>query len=183
MPIDYVVKRVLQLLLIVFIAVTVNFGIPRLIPGDPIESALQTKLAMTGNANVDIQAVAAAYRAKFGLDKPMWQQYLNYWASIFTRDLGVSLVDFPQQAFSTLPPGALNQNRRERVANVSKSALREHFVALEAEDVQALPGTDRQPGARFRYHCDPAALACASIHRRVQEGTRCLPGEACHPHD
>ena len=96
MPIEYVVKRVLQLLLIVFIAVTINFGIPRLIPGDPVESALQTKLAMTGNANVDIQAVAAAYRAKFGLDKPVWQQYLSYWGSIFSRDLGVSLVDFPQ---------------------------------------------------------------------------------------
>lgn len=96
MPIAYVVKRVLQLLLIVFIAVTINFGIPRLIPGDPVESALQTKLAMTGSANVDIQAVAAAYRAKFGLDKPLWQQYLSYWGSIFSRDLGVSLVDFPQ---------------------------------------------------------------------------------------
>jgi peptide/nickel transport system permease protein len=96
LPIAYVVKRVLQLLLIVFIAVTINFGIPRLIPGDPIESALQTKLAMTGSANVDIQAVAAAYRAKFGLDKPVWQQYLSYWGSIFSRDLGVSLVDFPQ---------------------------------------------------------------------------------------
>ena len=96
MPIDYVVKRALQLLLIIFIAVTVNFGIPRLIPGDPIESALQTKMAMTGNVNVDVQAVAAAYRAKFGLDKPLWAQYLNYWGSIFTRDLGVSLVDFPQ---------------------------------------------------------------------------------------
>ena len=96
MPIDYLVKRTLQLLLIVFIAVTINFMIPRLIPGDPVESALQTKMAMTGNANVDVQAVAAAYRAKFGLDKPLWLQYINYWGSIFSRDLGVSLVDFPQ---------------------------------------------------------------------------------------
>ena len=96
MPIDYVAKRALQLLLVVFIAVTVNFLIPRLIPGDPVESALQTKMAMTGNVNVDVQAVAAAYRAKFGLDKPLWLQYVNYWGSIFSRDLGVSLVDFPQ---------------------------------------------------------------------------------------
>src|SRR5260370_27203763 len=96
LPIDYVAKRTLQLLLIVFIAVTVNFLIPRLIPGDPVESALQTKMAMTGNVNVDVQAVAAAYRAKFGLDKPLWLQYINYWGSIFSRDLGVSLVDFPQ---------------------------------------------------------------------------------------
>jgi peptide/nickel transport system permease protein len=95
-PIDYVAKRALQLLLIVFVAVTVNFLIPRLIPGDPVESALQTKMAMTGNVNVDVQAVAAAYRAKFGLDKPLWLQYVNYWGSILSRDLGVSLVDFPQ---------------------------------------------------------------------------------------
>jgi peptide/nickel transport system permease protein len=95
-PIDYVAKRALQLLLIVFVAVTVNFLIPRLIPGDPVESALQTKMAMTGNVNVDVQAVAAAYRAKFGLDKPLWLQYVNYWGSLLSRDLGVSLVDFPQ---------------------------------------------------------------------------------------
>ena len=96
MPIEYVAKRALQLLLIVFVAVTINFLIPRLIPGDPVESALQTKMAMTGNVNVDVQAVAAAYRAKFGLDKPLWLQYVNYWGSLLNRDLGVSLVDFPQ---------------------------------------------------------------------------------------
>ena len=89
MPIEYVAKRALQLLLIVFVAVTINFLIPRLIPGDPVESALQTKMAMTGNVNVDVQAVAAAYRAKFGLDKPLWLQYVNYWGSLLNRDLGV----------------------------------------------------------------------------------------------
>ncbi len=40
MPVGYIVKRVLQLILIVWVAVTVNFIIPRLIPGDPVESAL-----------------------------------------------------------------------------------------------------------------------------------------------
>jgi peptide/nickel transport system permease protein len=94
-PVGYIVKRVLQLVLIVWVAVTVNFIIPRLIPGDPVESALQTKMAMTGNVNVDVQAVAAAYRAKFGLDKPLWQQYINYWHDILSFNLGVSLVDFP----------------------------------------------------------------------------------------
>lgn len=96
MPIDYVFKRILQLLLIVFIAVSFNFLIPRLIPGDPVESALRTKIAMSGSVSVDVQAVAASYRAKFGLDKPLWLQYFNYWGGIFSRDLGVSLVDFPQ---------------------------------------------------------------------------------------
>jgi len=95
-PLDYVAKRILQLLLIVFIAVTFNFLIPRMIPGDPVESALRTKIAVSGSVSVDVEAVAAAYRARFGMDKPLLVQYVNYWGGIFSRDLGVSLVDFPQ---------------------------------------------------------------------------------------
>jgi len=106
LPIDYVAKRTLHLLLIVFIAVTFNFLIPRMIPGDPVESALQTKIAVSGSVSVDVQAVAAAYRAKFGLDKPLWQQYLNYWAGILGRDLGVSLVDFPQPVIEKIQSAA-----------------------------------------------------------------------------
>ena len=96
MPLVYIAKRILQLLLIVFIAITFNFLIPRLIPGDPVESALRSKIAVSGSVSVDVEAVAAAYRAKFGIDKPLWIQYVNYWGNLFRRDLGVSLVDFPQ---------------------------------------------------------------------------------------
>jgi len=98
--IDYVIARVGQLVLIVFIAVTVNFLIPRAIPGDPIESALQTRMAMTGSVDINIQEVVASYKAKFGLDRPLWLQYLYYWSDIFRLDLGVSLIDFPQPVIS-----------------------------------------------------------------------------------
>jgi peptide/nickel transport system permease protein len=100
MPIGYLLTRSAQLLPIVFIAVTVNFMIPRLIPGDPIEAALQTRIAMTGSYDANVAEIAAIYRAKFGLDKPLWQQYLNYWGDIFRLDLGVSLSDFPQPVIS-----------------------------------------------------------------------------------
>jgi peptide/nickel transport system permease protein len=105
--IRYLVQRTLQLLLIVFIAVTINFILPRLIPGDPIESALATKIAVSGNLSFDVEQVAQAYRAKFGLDQPLWKQYLNYWNDIIHFDLGVSLVNFPatviEQIRSALP--------------------------------------------------------------------------------
>lgn len=100
MPLAYLLRRIAQLILVIVIAVTVNFMIPRLIPGDPIESALQTRMAMTGTVDVNVQEVAASYRAKFGLDKPLWQQYLTYWGDIFRLDLGVSLADFPQPVSS-----------------------------------------------------------------------------------
>src|SRR5439155_24131886 len=100
LSLDYLVARIGQLLLIVFIAVTINFLIPRAIPGDPIEAALQTRIAMTGSTDVNVQEVARVYRAKFGLDKPLWQQYLNYWGDILHLERGVSLVDFPQPVIS-----------------------------------------------------------------------------------
>jgi peptide/nickel transport system permease protein len=73
MSVDYLLARIGQLVLIVFLAITINFLIPRAIPGDPIEAALQTRIAMTGSTDVNVQEVARVYRAKFGLDKPLWQ--------------------------------------------------------------------------------------------------------------
>jgi peptide/nickel transport system permease protein len=99
---EYLAKRIVQLMLIVVVAVTINFAIPRLIPGDPVEAAFQRKMATTGNISIDVEAVAAEYRAKFGLDKPLWIQYLNYWNDLFHLNLGVSLVDFPQTVSSKI---------------------------------------------------------------------------------
>jgi peptide/nickel transport system permease protein len=99
---DYLAKRTFQLLLIVFVATTINFAVPRLIPGDPVEAAFQRKMATTGNVSADVEAVAKEYRAKFGLDKPLWVQYLNYWNDLFHFNLGVSLVDFPQTVSSKI---------------------------------------------------------------------------------
>jgi peptide/nickel transport system permease protein len=102
LSISYLIQRTLQLLLIVFIAVTINFILPRLIPGDPVETALATKIAVSGNLSVDVEKVAAAYRAKFGLDQPLWKQYLNYWNDLFRLDLGVSLVNFPETVIAKI---------------------------------------------------------------------------------
>jgi ABC-type microcin C transport system permease subunit YejB len=51
---------------------------------------------------VDVEKVAEAYRAKFGLDQPIWRQYINYWGDIFRFDLGVSLVHFPETVLSRI---------------------------------------------------------------------------------
>ena len=64
MNLIYVFKRLLQALLITFIAVSINFIIPRMIPGDPIEAALSTKIAISGSVSVDVQKIAAEYRKK-----------------------------------------------------------------------------------------------------------------------
>ena len=92
----YLAKRFGQLLLIVFVAVSVNFLIPRLLPGDPVQTALARLQATGGAQNVDIQAISAAYRAKYGLDQSLLSQYFNYWRDLFRFDLGVSFANFPE---------------------------------------------------------------------------------------
>lgn len=93
----YLLTRFGQFLLIIFVAVSVNFIIPRLLPGDPVQTALARLQTAGGAQNVDIQAVSAAYRAKYGLDAPMLEQYFNYWMDLFRLDLGVSFANFPEK--------------------------------------------------------------------------------------
>lgn len=102
----YLLTRVGQLLLIVFVAVSINFLIPRLLPGDPVQTALSRLQTMGGGQEIDIQAVTAMYRAKYGLDQPLLAQYLNYWNDLFHLNLGVSFANFPEQV-STMIGNAL----------------------------------------------------------------------------
>ncbi len=77
-------RRVAQYGFVVVVAVTLNFLLPRLMPGNP--------LALI--AGVDVGMLSPEQRAEIvaqvGLDAPMWQQYLRYWGSIFTGDFGFS---------------------------------------------------------------------------------------------
>ncbi|WP_188187226.1 ABC transporter permease [Nonomuraea sp. SYSU D8015] len=75
-----------------FVAVTVNWMIPRFMPGDPVAS-------MVARANVTrpeaVAAMQAYYNNLFGFDQPLWQQYLNFWAALFRGDFGLSIWLFP----------------------------------------------------------------------------------------
>lgn len=98
----YLIRRVGMFLLVIFLAVTVNFMIPRLMPGDPIEQQLATLTATGGGQIGDLEAMASAYRARFGLDQPLWIQYVNYWWDILHLEFGYSLANYPQTVAGTI---------------------------------------------------------------------------------
>ena len=100
MALGYIARRFGMLLLVVFFAVSVNFIIPRLMPGDPIEQKMAVLATSGGDA--DLTAMAQAYREKFGLDKPVWRQYLAYWNDLAHFDLGYSLANYPQRVSRTI---------------------------------------------------------------------------------
>ena len=75
----------LLLLIPTFFGVTLAaFSFIRLLPGDPV-------LAMSGERGITPERHAALMQ-EFGLDKPIWQQYLGFLQDIFSLDLGRSLV-------------------------------------------------------------------------------------------
>lgn len=70
-------------LLTVWLIVTLTFVALNL-SGDPIEALVGDQAPAE---------VIAHYREKFGLDRPLWQQYVSYVAGIAQGDFGLSLSD------------------------------------------------------------------------------------------
>ncbi len=76
-----------------FLAVTIDWAIPRFMPGNPIANLL-TRVASRAEAS---QYMYTYYTSAFGLDLPVWKQYLNFWNALFHGDLGTSVLMFPQK--------------------------------------------------------------------------------------
>jgi len=74
-----------------FLAVTIDWMIPRFMPGDPIANMLSRATVNVENA----QLMYDYFEQVFGLDVPLWRQYLNFWAALFRGDLGISVYMFP----------------------------------------------------------------------------------------
>jgi ABC-type dipeptide/oligopeptide/nickel transport system permease component len=80
----YLLKRLAFALATAFVAVTFNFVLFRMLPGDAV-----TNLARIPKATPELKAELTA---RFGLDQPMWKQYLLYLRNLFEGDLGISWV-------------------------------------------------------------------------------------------
>lgn len=96
MNIMFVVRRLLFLVLVIWSASTITFFIPRISSRNPVRERL-AELARTGGyAPADMENIVAAYNTKFGLDKPLIQQYFDYLGSIARFDMGVSISKYPK---------------------------------------------------------------------------------------
>ncbi len=87
----YFSRKLLIYVLTFFVAVTVDWLIPRFMPGNPVD-ILISRAGLRGSA---VNSMYTYYMQAFGLDLPIWQQYLNFWVAVFHGDLGVSIYLFP----------------------------------------------------------------------------------------
>lgn len=93
----YFARRIGFFLATLWGAVTLNFLIPRLSPGDPAQAILLRLAGRSGSNQVD-PAQLAAVRAMLGVpDAPLWRQYLDYLGNLARGDFGVSYTYFPYE--------------------------------------------------------------------------------------
>ena len=80
----FIIKRIFYLLILLLGVATIVFVLTRLVPTDPVAANLSQR-------NLNNEEMVNAFRAKWGLDKPVWQQYLIYLKGLLQLDFGTSI--------------------------------------------------------------------------------------------
>jgi peptide/nickel transport system permease protein len=91
----FLAKKVVFYVIVAFVATTLVFYLTRMMPGNPVERMVTS---VTGSGiNLKLKAMLMEY---FGLNKPLFDQYLDFWRELFTLNLGPSFHYFPQTVSS-----------------------------------------------------------------------------------
>ncbi|AKI97812.1 ABC transporter permease [Kosmotoga pacifica] len=89
----FLARRIVAAVILIFMVMTLNFFVIHLAPGDPAT-------IMTGIEQPS-QEVVQALKAKYGLDQPIFVQYIKYISNLFRGDLGYSYV-YDQSSWSLI---------------------------------------------------------------------------------
>jgi len=102
MTIRFVIQRLLFLVLVIWAASTITFFIPRMSNKNPIRERLAQLSRTGGFAPADMEKIVASMSEKFGLNKPLLEQYTDYIGGIARLDLGVSLNKYPKTVWELI---------------------------------------------------------------------------------
>jgi len=92
----YLLPRIIQYLVVIFIGTTVVFIVPRLMPTDPIQQTIE-RVTMQGTY-IDPDAVEElkeTLKELYGLKGTLSEQYAMFWKRLFKGDFGPSFAQFP----------------------------------------------------------------------------------------
>ena len=96
----YLLRRLGFYLLAAWTALTLNFFLPRLMPGDPATALFARFRGRLGPEALE------ALRQTFGLtDAPLWRQYFTYLAHALRGDFGISVAYFPSPVADVIGTG------------------------------------------------------------------------------
>jgi peptide/nickel transport system permease protein len=93
-------RRAFFYLVTAFAALSLNFLLPRMIPGDPVSRMLNRF-----HGQLDPHAIFAL-RALYGqTNEGLWGQYVDYWHRLFAGDFGVSFTNYPTKVTTIIGQG------------------------------------------------------------------------------
>ncbi len=92
---SYVAKRTIYVAITLFAVSCLNFAIPRVMPGSPIYYFANPHIISSPTA-------VEALKQRFGLDKPVWVQFVLYLTNLFSwpPNFGVSYLFYPTPVFT-----------------------------------------------------------------------------------
>ena len=94
---DYVIKRLFQLVIVLWGAATLNFVLPRIAPGNPVRERLRNAQLTGGVLQSGIEDMVRSYNQQFGLDRPLYEQYVLYLWHTARLDFGYSIAQYPSK--------------------------------------------------------------------------------------
>jgi len=89
-------------LAVVWAAATFNFLLPRLGGQNPIREKLVSQSALSGAVQAGLEEMIKEFETKFGLDKPLWQQYLTYLSDMARFDFNYSIANYPRKVLDMM---------------------------------------------------------------------------------
>ena len=99
---DYLARRFGVFLLIVWLAATLNFFLPRLSGQDPVRATLLQQASLGGHVQTGLEAMVKEYERRFGLDKPLWIQYVTYLQDVSRFNFNYSISNYPRTVNSII---------------------------------------------------------------------------------
>ena len=90
----YFGKKLLWFALTFVVAVVLNFVLPRLMPADPV-AGIMSKMGTMSDAST-VQQMYEYYAEQFGVNKPMWEQFVIFCRNALKGDFGLSFSQYPR---------------------------------------------------------------------------------------
>jgi len=92
----YLIPRLIQYFLVIFLGITIVFLIPRMAPTNPVHRTI-SELTSRGTYldPAYVEAMIQDLTELYGLSGSWFDQYLDFWQRLFTGDFGISFFQFP----------------------------------------------------------------------------------------
>jgi peptide/nickel transport system permease protein len=97
MQAGFVVRRIGVFFLVIWAAASLLFFLPRLSGANPVRERLLEAVGQGGVQQGGMEEVVKAYEARFGLDQPLWKQYVRFLGDMARFDFGYSIGSFPNR--------------------------------------------------------------------------------------